>query len=110
MPEQNPNYPRAKSVPPVKQIISLPYVFRPFPSARYHMDGRTVIVHSQEQADALGEEWSATPFPTPAPLPVEAPKCPGCAERDQRIADLVAQLPTEQTADAQQAKGKGKRR
>ncbi|MGD0012909.1 MAG: hypothetical protein ABSD56_00575 [Bryobacteraceae bacterium] len=63
MSEQQSNYPRAKSVPPVKHITSLPYVFRPFPAARYHPDGRSMLVHSQEQADGLGEEWSPTPFP-----------------------------------------------
>lgn len=89
MSEQHPNYPRAKSVPPVKHIISLPYEFRPFPAARYHPDGRSVLVNSQEQADALGEEWAATPFPAPSPPIVEAPKCPGCAERDATLRELI---------------------
>lgn len=92
MSEQSPNYPRAKSVPPVKHIISLPYVHRPFPAARYHPDGRSILVHSQEEADGLSQQWSATPLPpAAAPPPIEVPKCSGCAERDATLAGFTAE-------------------
>ena len=63
MPQPQTNYPRAKSVPPLKHALATPYEFQPFPSFRFHPDGRKHIVRSEEESAALGEEWRSEPFP-----------------------------------------------
>jgi hypothetical protein len=51
-----------------------------------------VIVHCQEEHEALGEPWSGTPFPAALAAQAEVPKCAGCAERDERIEALQTRL------------------
>lgn len=38
-----------------------PYVPIPFPSVRYHADGRSVIVADEAAVEALGDGWYETP-------------------------------------------------
>ena len=52
------------------------YVHQNYPSVRYHLDGRTCTVRSEDEDLALGKDWGKTPFaPAPKPpVPVSLPK------------------------------------
>lgn len=50
----------------------------PFPSWRYHKDGRSQIVHSADQDRSLGGEWTDAPAPT-EPEPVQPREIAGGA-------------------------------
>lgn len=38
-----------------------PYVHQPFPSCRYHSDGRCVIIQNPDEEQALGPGWEDSP-------------------------------------------------
>ena len=38
-----------------------PYVHQSYPSVRYHRDGVTRMVHSEQEDRALGSEWTESP-------------------------------------------------
>jgi hypothetical protein len=70
-----------------------PYVFQAYPSVRYHRDGRSMTVKTEDEDLALGEDWAATPFP---PIPKQAPAAePTRAElaaKLHRLTELYGEL------------------
>jgi hypothetical protein len=50
-------------------------MYNEYPKWLYHADGRSVIVNSREEAEALGDGWAETPAAFPRrPAEVHKPK------------------------------------
>ncbi len=77
---------RQKYEPPVDP----PYIFQAYPAMRYHPDGRTKVVNSDGEADALGAEWQASPCDAPAQA--EAADCASCTSLTIELADQKARF------------------
>lgn len=90
-----------------------PYVHQPYPSVRFHPDGRTVTVRDEEEDRALGKPWANKPYP---PVPVVArPPEPTVEELKAQVAlltkenaDLKASL-AERTQDSADQRSAGKK-
>ena len=79
-----------KKAPTRDEMENRPYVHKPYPSVRYHPDGRTVIVQDKEADKALGNPWADLPYPAP-----EVPKAaadPTIEELKAQVAALMAEL------------------
>jgi hypothetical protein len=73
--QQQPAQPRNPRSLRVRQEAK-PYVHQPFPSCRYHPDGRVLEVKSEDEDIALTAEdarWAHTPYPAVAVVPPPAP-------------------------------------
>jgi hypothetical protein len=79
------------------------YVFQPYPSVRYHRDGRSMTVKSEDEDLALGKDWAATPFPpVPKPAPAAEPTKMELLAKLNHLTELYGELKA-YTTDVQNA-------
>lgn len=74
-----------------------PYVHQPFPSWRYHRSGKTILVDSQDEHEALmasDPDWADTPaaFADDAPANPEHPLVTNLRAANEEIDRLKARI------------------